>query len=151
MNLTELIFKYIDGTITREEDAILRKMIEEDPSLKRDYNALLNLDFEIKNDVNEIDYPEEFFENVQNEIKNKIIVDNNRRLARKKKSNQFKFASVLGIILILMFSSINNPIHNLIKEHKEGKSTESINNNNEKAPILSLLSDNNSKIRKKTI
>ncbi|HRS01129.1 MAG TPA: hypothetical protein P5545_01120, partial [Bacteroidota bacterium] len=64
---------------------------------------------------------------------------------------QFKFASVLGIILILMFSSINNPIHNLIKEHKEGKSTESINNNNEKAPILSLLSDNNSKIRKKTI
>ncbi|HRS02639.1 MAG TPA: hypothetical protein P5545_08845, partial [Bacteroidota bacterium] len=85
MNLTELIFKYIDGTITREEDAILRKMIEEDPSLKRDYNALLNLDFEIKNDVNEIDYPEEFFENVQNEIKNKIIVDNNRRLARKKK------------------------------------------------------------------
>jgi len=99
MNLTELIFKYIDGTITREENAILLKMIEEDPSLKQEYNALLNFDFEIKKDANEVDFPEEFFDNVKEEIKIKllqIIIKN----CAKEKSNQFKFASVLAIMLI---------------------------------------------------
>jgi|GEM_PF-2336983 len=149
MNLTELIFKYIDGTITREENAILLKMIEEDPSLKQEYNALLNFDFEIKKDANEVDFPEEFFDNVKEEIKNKIIADNNKKIARKKKSNQFKFASVLAIMLFLVFSNIDNPIHYLIKEHNDEKLTESINN--EKVTISNLLSDNNSKIKKKSI
>lgn len=131
MNLTELIFKFIDGTITREEDAILRKMIEENPSLKQEYNTLLNIDFEIKKDASEIDYPTEFFDNIKREIKNKINADNQKAISKRKSANRRNFATMLGIMIILFISGIENPfidLSNLITKNNSPQISSELQN-----------------------
>lgn len=115
MNLTELIFKYIDGTITRQEDAIMRQMMEEDPALKQEFITLLNLDFELRKDAKVIDYPDDFFNDIKDEIKKKIQKDNQKTYSKKKFQKNRNFATTLVIMLILIISNIQNPINNIIK------------------------------------
>ncbi|MEN6294931.1 MAG: hypothetical protein ABFD61_02230 [Chloroherpetonaceae bacterium] len=148
MNLTELIFKYIDGTITRNEDAILRKMIEVNPSFKQEYDTLLSIDFEIKKDAEEIDYPDDFFDNVEHQIQYKIYLDKQNAIAKKKKIVRQAFVPLLALLLIFSISNIGNPSNQISKLYSGNKTFQSSTNQTPKE-LAKIKSPTGNRLRTK--
>ncbi len=114
MKRHDLLFRYLDGEITRDEDKILRELIKEDPELGEDFESFLEIDYHINKSNAEFNYPQDFINQVGNQISNQIAVDNQVRQLRNELRRKYatRFVLVPAIFATLFFAfliSIQNP------------------------------------------
>jgi len=114
MKRHDLLFRYLDGEITRDEDKILREIIKEDPELGEDLQSFLEIDYYINKSNEEFDYPEEFINQVGNQISNRIVFDKDIKKMRSVIRRQYtmKFIVVPAIIAVFFFAfliKVQNP------------------------------------------
>lgn len=119
MKRYDLLFRYLDGEITRDEDKTLREVIKNDPELGDDFRSFLEIDYQINKINDEFEYPDGFLDEVGNKISNRIILDNELNQMRKQVRRQYatRFVLVPAMITILFFAfliSVQNPEINLM-------------------------------------
>lgn len=141
MNQHNLLFRYLDGEISREEDQILREQLTQDKDLNEDFQTFLEIDYNINKLNDEIDFPDDFLNEVGNNIQTKLAVDQQVRLIRKELNARYTQRFVLVPALIALFisifvSNIENPFLNLNKVF-------SLNKNESSQPLISKQVNNN--------
>lgn len=120
MKRHNLLFRYLDGEITREEDKTLREIIKNDPELGEDLQAFLEIDYQVNKINNEFQYPNDFINYVGNKISNRIVLDNELNHLRKQLKKQYatRFVLIPAIIAIFFFTfltAVRNPEINLLQ------------------------------------
>jgi hypothetical protein len=146
MKQHKLIFRYLDGEITREEDNLLREMINQDAELKNDFQSFVEIDYEIQKANDDIEYPENFFNSVENSIVSRMQED--IYLSDKKKNRKLVFfqysiaASILIFFaLLLNIDHFGNQSIKLNKVYTANQNSYMINNqttNNEQSKINTI-------------
>lgn len=125
MKCYDLLFRYIDGEISRKENKELLEMMAKDPELSEDFNTFLEIDYQIEKSNQEFNYPDQFLNEVGSSIHQKMIID--RELAQIKKQLKRDYTKkfvvvpvVLAIIFLSFLISIQNPQLNLqIRPNKQ--------------------------------
>ncbi len=131
MKQHNLLFRYLDGEISREEDQILREQLTEDKDFNEDFQTFLEIDYNINKLNEEIEFPDDFLNEVGNNIQTKLAVDQQVRQIRKELNARYTQRFVLVPALIALFisifvSNIENPFLNLNKVFSSNKN-ETIN------------------------
>jgi hypothetical protein len=150
MKQHKLIFDYLDGEISSEDNKILREILNEDEELQKDFQNFVDINFEMKNDNENFIFPEEFLDSVGNSIVGRMQEDKKlleQKEKRKKLFFQYSLVATFLIIsgLILNFYRINTPSFSFDKNYS--------NQSTEKLPLM-LKSDkiaqsnDNSSLRK---
>lgn len=132
MNPHKLIFDYLDGEITREDDKMLRDLLKEDTTLSRDFQSFLDLSFEYNKSNEDFIYPELFLDNVEENIIARIESDNAARKEKERRRRVFfgySIAAVPAFILLLVlttfnFGNIELNLNKLLTDEKAVISTE---------------------------
>lgn len=132
MKRHDLLFRYLDGEITRDEDKILREIIKEDPELGKDFESFLEIDYYINKSNEEFDYPEEFINQIGNQISNQIVVDNQVRQMRRELRRYYatRFVLIPAMIATFFLSfliSVQNPEIDLFSISSNNSNTGNVN------------------------
>lgn len=114
MKRYDLLFRYLDGEITRDEDKTLREVIKNDPELGEDFQSFLEIDYHINKINDEFEYPDDFLNEVGNKISNQMVLDNELNQMRKQVRRQYatRFLLVPAMIATFFFAfliSVQNP------------------------------------------
>lgn len=164
MNPNKLIFDYLDGEISREDDKALRELLKEDSELSREFKAMLDMNYEIEKSNDNFIYPEEFLDNFEENMISRIEKDNAVIKAKERRRKVFWSYSIAAVPVFFMLLLLSNyTITNLQTDLKKlssgslldvkksaieeksietGKNTESIAA--EKSPITKTSSQKNS-------
>jgi hypothetical protein len=118
MKQHNLLFRYLDGEISREEDQILREQLTQDKELNEDFQTFLEIDYNINKLNDEIEFPDDFLNEIGNNIQTKLAVDQQVRIIRKELNARYTKRFVIVPALIALFisifvSNIENPFFNL--------------------------------------
>jgi hypothetical protein len=144
MNPHKLIFDYLDGELSREDDKALRELLREDTSLSRDYQSILDVHYEIEKSNKDFIYPGEFLDNVEEMILGRLDIDNAARKEKERRRKVFigySIASIPAFIVLFILSSIN--FGNLMQTLNIGNSNTD-ETNGQTAVIEQFTSDENS-------
>ncbi|MGB9701325.1 MAG: hypothetical protein ACPL1A_01210 [Candidatus Kapaibacteriota bacterium] len=101
MKQHKLIFDYLDGEITPEDNKILREILNEDEELQQDFQNFVDINFEMKNDNENFNFPEEFLDSVGNSIREKMQADNDLSEQKKKRKKIYFQYSLVATFLII--------------------------------------------------
>lgn len=150
MKRYDLLFRYLDGEITRDEDKTLREIIKDDPKLGTDFQSFLEIDYQINKINNEMEYPDDFIDEIGMKISNRIVLDNELKLMRKEVRKQYatRFVLVPAIIAAFFFTfliSVQNPEINLLSLPTGNPETNTISN---KPPENENISRFSAKVKK---
>lgn len=134
MKRHDLLFRYLDGEITREEDKTLREIMKNDPELGDDFQSFLEIDYHINKINDETEYPEDFIDEVGMKISNRIVLDKELNIMRRQLRRQYatRFVLVPALIAAFFFTfliSIQNPEVNLISFSTGNLESNQISNN----------------------
>ncbi len=159
MKRHNLLFRYLDGEITRDEDKTLRDIIKNDPELGEDFQSFLEIDYQIDKINNETEYPEDFINEVGLKISNKIVLDNELSIMRKQVRRQYatRFVLIPALIAVVFFTfliSIQNPEINLLtfsNQTLKSKTNSISSTDNKKFIHQSNLPNNKTNITKNSI
>ncbi|OGU58385.1 MAG: hypothetical protein A2X64_03525 [Ignavibacteria bacterium GWF2_33_9] len=110
MNPHKLIFEYLDGELNREDDKALRDLLKEDTELSRDFQSILDINYEIQKSNEEYNYPENFLDSVEEGILARMEQDNLLREEKERKRKVFfgySIAAVPAFILLIVLTTLN--------------------------------------------
>ncbi len=150
MKQHKLIFRYLDGEITREEDNLLRDMINQDSELKNDFQSFVEIDYEIQKANDDIAYPENFFNSVEKSIVSRMQEDaylSNNKKNRKVVFFQYSIAASILIFfaLLLNIDHFGNQFTKLNKVYTANQNSYMMNNqitNSEQSKINKISAHN---------
>lgn len=108
MNPNKLIFDYLDGEISREDDKALRELLKEDSELSREFKSILDMNYEIEKSNENFIYPEEFLDNFEEKMIARIDSDNAVIKAKERRRKVFWSYSIAAVPVFFMLLLLSN-------------------------------------------
>ncbi len=113
MNLENLISQYIDGELTRDEDAALRELLSQDGTAQAKFDASMELRSQFLEDAESITTPEDLYVNTEDIVLMKMLADSPEARKPVLAPGYYSMAAavtLLFLISIFQISDLNNMI-----------------------------------------
>ncbi len=106
MKIEKLISDYIDGDLSREQDKLLRDIINEDEFAKRKFESSVDIHMALKEDAASVNTPDDIERETEDLIMMKILNHNNSADVVKSKRRKPVFFYLSAAVLVIMFGII---------------------------------------------
>lgn len=109
MNLDNLISKYLDGELTRDEDRELRRILAEDPVARETFGEFVELNYMFKEDASETQTPSDLKNHTEDKVLMRILsnsADNGMLFPQQEERKKRRRLVPVAILVLTGFLSL---------------------------------------------